>query len=182
LAELQAALADVSGQLAAESSRRDAAHAYEAECKRVAVAITNRFLRWRGGDDGDDGGDGGDDGGDGGDDDDGDAVAADVVSPPRAAGSLATAAAAAVAARAAVGRTLHPYFTVELPATPYRSPCPGAGSEDRASSAGLPAARVLLRGLAGADRDRASLRVLGESLGRGTSQWARAMAAPALDK
>jgi hypothetical protein len=172
LSELQAALADVSGQLAAESSRRDAARAYEAECKRVAAAITNRFLRWRGGDDG-----GGDD-----DDDDDDAVAADVVSPPRAAGSLATAAAAAVAARAAVGRTLHPCFTVELPATPYRSPCPGAGSEDHASSAGLPAARVLLRGLAGADRDRASLRVLGESLGRGTSQWARAMAAPALDK
>jgi hypothetical protein len=177
LAELQAALAEVSGQLAAESSRRDAAHAYEAECKRVAVAITNRFLRWRGGDDGDGGGgDGG-----GGDDDD-DAVVGDVVPPPRAAGSLATAAAAAVAARAAVGRTLHPYFTVELPATPYRSPCPGAGPEDRASSASLPAARVLLRGLAGADRDRASLRVLGESLGRGTSQWARAMAAPALDK
>ena len=39
----------------------------------------------------------------------------------------------------------------------------------------------VLSGLSGAEQDRASLRLLGESLGRGSAQWSEAMANPGLD-
>ena len=39
-----------------------------------------------------------------------------------------------------------------------------------------------VRGLAGALRDRASLKLLAETLGRGTDAWRLAMASPAADR
>ena len=99
--------------------------------------------------------------------------------------------------RAAVAQMLHPNFALELPVTPYRSPpcldaavsggASGTLSDDeggdKRSAGGVARGGGVhvLCGLSGAEQDRASLRLLGESLGRGSAQWSEAMANPGLD-